>query len=228
MWSSARVAISGHWQPARRFGRIIINEGANIQDTCVLHGFYESDTIVDVDGHIGHGAVLHGCRIERDALVGMNAIIMDDAVVGESSIVGAAAFVKAGMIIPARSLVMGTPAKIVRDLREEEILWKRQGTVQYHELSVRSATTMRAVSPLTEVEFDRKRLQCSAAPNQRTARPDRWHHPRNRVCKRMLRITLHFQFIDSNGRGFACIHRILHRDPLSLVKAISAQQIGPT
>jgi len=93
------------------FGRIIINEGANIQDTCVLHGFYESDTIVDVDGHIGHGAVLHGCRIERDALVGMNAIIMDDAVVGESSIVGAAAFVKAGMIIPARSLVMGTPAK---------------------------------------------------------------------------------------------------------------------
>jgi len=132
-----------------------------------FHGFYESDTIVDVDGHIGHGAVLHGCRIERDALVGMNAIIMDDAVVGESSIVGAAAFVKAGMIIPARSLVMGTPAKIVRDLREEEILWKRQGTVQYHELSVRSATTMRAVSPLTEVEFDRKRLQCSAAPKSK-------------------------------------------------------------
>ncbi|WP_029363098.1 phenylacetic acid degradation protein PaaY [Herbaspirillum lusitanum] len=153
------------------FGRIIINEGANIQDTCVLHGFYESDTVVDVDGHIGHGAILHGCKIERDALVGMNAIVMDDAVIGESSIVGAAAFVKAGMIVPARSLVIGTPAKVVRDLREEEILWKRQGTSQYHELSVRSATTMKAVNALTEVEADRKRLQCSSAPKSKNRQP---------------------------------------------------------
>ena len=72
------------------FGRILINEGANIQDSCVLHGFAESDTVVDVDGHIGHGAVLHGCKIGRNALVGMNAIVMDDAIIGESSIVGAA------------------------------------------------------------------------------------------------------------------------------------------
>lgn len=71
------------------FGRILINEGVNIQDTCVLHGFYDCDTVVDIDGHIGHGAILHGCRIERDAMVGMNAIIMDEAVVGECSIIGA-------------------------------------------------------------------------------------------------------------------------------------------
>jgi phenylacetic acid degradation protein len=141
------------------FGRIVINEGANIQDTCALHGFEGCDTVVDIDGHIGHGAVLHGCRIERDALVGMNAVVMDDAVIGESSIVGAGAFVKAGMIVPARSLVIGAPARIARTLRDEEIAWKRLGTAQYHELTIRSLNTMREVSPLTEVEPDRKRIQ---------------------------------------------------------------------
>lgn len=146
------------------FGRIIIHEGANVQDSCVLHGFQECDTVVDVDGHIGHGAVLHGCRIERDALVGMNAIVMDDAVVGEASIVGAGAFVKAGMIIPPRSLVIGAPAKITRSLREDEIAWKRLGTAQYHELTARSLNSMREVAPLTEVEPDRKRVQ-AATPN---------------------------------------------------------------
>ncbi|TCS34376.1 phenylacetic acid degradation protein [Paucimonas lemoignei] len=143
------------------FGRIIINEGANIQDSCVLHGFEGCDTLVDVDGHIGHGAILHGCRIERDALVGMNAVVMDDAVIGESSIVGAGAFVKAGMIVPARSLVIGTPAKILRTLRDDEIAWKRLGTAQYHELTTRSLNTLHETSPLTEVEPDRKRIQTS-------------------------------------------------------------------
>ncbi|MGF6272381.1 phenylacetic acid degradation protein [Massilia sp. UYP11] len=141
------------------FGRIIINEGANIQDGCVLHGFMDSDTVVDVDGHIGHGAVLHGCRIERDAMVGMHAVIMDDAVIGESSIVGALSFVKAGMEVPARSLVVGLPARIVRPLRDDEIAWKRKGTMQYHELTERSIRTMRAVPPLAEVEADRPRVQ---------------------------------------------------------------------
>jgi phenylacetic acid degradation protein len=144
------------------FGRIIINEGANIQDACVLHGFMDSDTVVEVDGHIGHGAVLHGCRIERDAMVGMHAVIMDDAVIGESSIVGASSFVRAGMIVPARSLVMGTPAKIVRPVRDDEIAWKRQGTRQYHELTERSIRTMQAVAPLAEVEGDRKRIEAKA------------------------------------------------------------------
>lgn len=141
------------------FGRIIINEGANIQDACVLHGFMDSDTVVDVDGHIGHGAVLHGCRIERDAMVGMNAVIMDDAVIGESSIVGASSFVRAGLVVPSRSLVIGAPARIVRPLRDDEIAWKRKGTMQYHELTERSMRTMQAVPPLAEVENDRPRVQ---------------------------------------------------------------------
>ena len=98
------------------FGRLILEEGANLQDTCVMHGFPGCDTVVEVDGHVGHGAVLHGCRIGRNALVGMNAVVMDNAVIGEESIVAAMSFVKAGMIVAPRSMVVGTPAKIIRCL----------------------------------------------------------------------------------------------------------------
>ncbi|MBT9497723.1 MAG: phenylacetic acid degradation protein PaaY, partial [Zoogloea sp.] len=98
------------------FGRLILERGANLQDTCVMHGFPGTDTVVEENGHIGHGAVLHGCRIRRNALVGMNAVIMDNAIVGESSIVAASAFVKAGAEIPPRVLVAGMPAKVIREL----------------------------------------------------------------------------------------------------------------
>lgn len=144
------------------FGRLILEEGANLQDTCVMHGFPESDTVVEQDGHIGHGAVLHGCRIGRNALVGMNAVIMDDAVIGESSIVAALAFVKAGSVIAPRSLVVGAPAKVLRELTDEEIAWKTAGTRQYQELTERSLRTMQETVALTEVEFDRPRV--NAAP----------------------------------------------------------------
>jgi len=140
------------------FGRLILEEGANVQDTCVMHGFPEDDTVVEVDGHIGHGAVLHGCRVGRNAMVGMNAVVMDKAVVGAESIVGAAAFVKAGMVIPPRSLVLGAPAKIVRAVSDEEIAWKSYGTRQYHDLNVRSMRTMREVEALTDVEPGRPRI----------------------------------------------------------------------
>ncbi|WP_426174300.1 phenylacetic acid degradation protein PaaY [Massilia sp. TWR1-2-2] len=140
------------------FGRLILEEGANLQDTCVMHGFPEDDTVVEVDGHIGHGAVLHGCRVKRNAMVGMNAVVMDKAVVGEDSIVAAMSFVKAGMIIPPRSMVMGMPAKVVRELLDKEIAWKKFGTKQYHDLNVRSMQTMREVDSKDEVEPDRKRI----------------------------------------------------------------------
>ena len=82
------------------FGRLVMEEGSNLQDTCVMHGFPGSDTVIEVDGHVGHGAVIHGARIARNALVGMNAVVMDGAVIGESSIVAAMAFVKTGMQVP--------------------------------------------------------------------------------------------------------------------------------
>ena len=141
------------------FGRLLVKDGANIQDTCVMHGFPGTDTVVEVDGHIGHGAVLHGCTIGRNAMVGMNAVVMDKAQVGESAIVAASAFVKAGMQVPPRVLVAGVPARVVRELREQELQLKVEGTLTYQELTVRSVTTMREVEPLAEVEVDRKRLK---------------------------------------------------------------------
>lgn len=144
------------------FGRLILEEGANIQDTCVMHGFPGDDTVVEVDGHIGHGAVLHGCRVGRNAMVGMNAVVMDGAVVGAESIVAAMSFVKAGMVIPPRSMVMGTPAKVMRELTDEDVAWKSFGTRQYHELAVRSHQSMREVEALTEVEADRWRIKFDA------------------------------------------------------------------
>ena len=94
------------------FGRLILERGANLQDSCVMHGFPHTDTVIEEDGHIGHGAILHGCTIKRDALVGMNAVVMDGAVIGESAMVAAMAFVRAGFAVPARSLAAGIPAKI--------------------------------------------------------------------------------------------------------------------
>ena len=140
------------------FGRIVLKAGSNVQDCCVMHGFPGTDTVVEEDGHIGHGAVLHGCVVKKDAMVGMNAVIMDEAVIGESSIVAACAFVKAGVKIPPRSLAVGTPAKIVRNLTDEEIAWKRSGTKSYQDLTVRSLQTLKPAEPLRAVEPNRKRI----------------------------------------------------------------------
>ena len=144
------------------FGRLILEEGANIQDTCVMHGFPGDDTVVEADGHIGHGAVLHGCRVGRNAMVGMNAVVMDRAVIGAESIVAAMSFVKANMVIPPRSMVMGTPAKVMRELTDDDVQWKSFGTRQYHELAVRSHQSMREVDALLEVEPDRQRIAFDA------------------------------------------------------------------
>ena len=140
------------------FGRIEIRTGANLQDCCVAHGFPGTDTIVAEEGHIGHGAILHGCIIEPNALVGMNAVINDSAVIGESAIVAAMAFVKAQMVVPPRSLVAGMPARVVRSLTDTELAWKIDGTRSYQELTRRSLDTMRATTPLSAAEPDRKRI----------------------------------------------------------------------
>lgn len=153
------------------FGRIIIEHGANIQDSCVLHGVVDTDTVVETNGHIGHGAVLHGCRIGTDALVGMNAVVMDNASIGAFSIVGAASFVKANFTAPTRSLIIGTPAVVTRMLSEEEIKSKQQGTRDYHQLTVRCLANMQCVDPLSEVEAARPRLTRSAISQPKFAKP---------------------------------------------------------
>lgn len=143
------------------FGRIVLEEGANIQDTCVMHGFPESDTVVGRNGHIGHGAVLHGCRIGEDVLVGMNAVVMDNAEIGPRSFVAATTFVKAGFRCDAQSLVLGAPAQVKRRLSDEEVAWKQAGTEEYQRLAQRCLQGMVACEPLREVETDRPRIFAS-------------------------------------------------------------------
>lgn len=146
------------------FGRLILEAGSNLQDCCVMHGFPNQETVVETLGHIGHGAVLHGCRVGRNALVGMNTVIMDGVVIGESSIIAANAFIKAGMDIPPRSMVVGSPGRIVRTLSDEEIQWKRNGTNEYQELAIRSMRTMVETRPLTESEPNRPRFSSAVQP----------------------------------------------------------------
>ena len=141
------------------FGRIVVEEGANIQDTCMLHGFPGKDTVVGADATIGHGTVLHGCVIGRGALVGMNAVVNDNAEVGEDAMVAALAFVRAEGKIPARALAAGIPARVLRKIGEDELRWKRQNAGMYRDLAVRSATTMKRVPALEEVEAVRKRIE---------------------------------------------------------------------
>ena len=141
------------------FGRIVIEQGANVQDCCILHAFPDRDLVVEADGHIGHGAVLHGCVVKRNAMIGINSVINDNAVVGESSIVAAMAFVKAGFEVPPNSLAIGIPAKVVRALSADEMAWKRDATRQYQELAVRSLATMKETTALTEVEAGRARFR---------------------------------------------------------------------
>ncbi|CCQ75400.1 transferase hexapeptide repeat family protein [Magnetospira sp. QH-2] len=143
-------------------GRIEVHAGANIQDNCTLHCFPRAACVVGVEGHIGHGTVLHGARIGPRVLIGMNSVIMDDAEIGDAAIVGAMSFVKAGARIPPRSLWAGIPAKRVRDLLDTEIAWKARGTAEYQEIARRSLATLRAVEPLVEAEQDRPTLPVEA------------------------------------------------------------------
>ena len=141
------------------FGRIMLERGSNVQETCVVHSFPNLEVVVGEEGHIGHGAVLHGCRIGPNAMVGMNAVVMDEAVIGENAIVAALAFVKAGAKIPASCLVVGAPARVVRELTPDEISWKRQGTAIYQRLALEAKEKLVEVAPLTAPEPERRHIR---------------------------------------------------------------------
>lgn len=141
------------------FGRIVLQAGANVQDTCVVHGFPFADTLIEENGHIGHGAVLHACVVRRGALVGINAVVMDEAEIGEQGMVAACAFVGAGVRVPARWLAAGVPARNLRQLSDEELVRKREGTAIYHHLTRRCLASMAEVAPLNVAQARRPRLQ---------------------------------------------------------------------
>lgn len=140
------------------FGRVTVETGANVQDSCVLHCFPGRDVIVRADGHIGHGAVLHGCDIGAGALIGINSVIMDGAVVGARAFVAANSFVKAEDQVPEAHLAAGTPAVVVRELTDQEMAWKANGTVAYQALAARSRATLRPATALEAVEANRGRV----------------------------------------------------------------------
>jgi len=148
------------------FGRIVLKAGSNVQDTCVIHGG-EVDTVVEEDGHIGHGAVLHNCIVGRNSLVGMNAVVLDGTVIGEECLVAAMALVKGGTVVPPRTLLAGNPARPVRPMSDQDVARKAAGTALYQELARRCRKSLVEVSPLPAPEVDRKRLPSLDLPKKR-------------------------------------------------------------
>ncbi len=143
------AAIRGDW------GEIILEDGVNVQENCTVHMFPGKSIVLKESAHIGHGAIIHGANIGRNVLVGMNTVIMDDAEIGDESIIGAMAFVKAKTVIPKRSLVVGNPAKVIKQVSDEMIAWKTKGTQLYQQLPADCHETLREVEPLREVPKER-------------------------------------------------------------------------
>lgn len=147
------AAIRGDW------GEIILEDGVNIQENCTVHMFPGKTITLQQSSHIGHGAIIHGANLGENCMVGMNSVVMDGAYIGKNSIIGAMSFVKAEMKIPERSLVVGNPAKIIRELTEEIIAWKTAGTQLYQQLPAECHATLKEVTPLREVPLNRPRQE---------------------------------------------------------------------
>ncbi len=149
------AAIRGDW------GGIVIEDGCNVQENCTIHMFPGVTVVLEHSAHIGHGAIIHGARVGRNSLIGMNAVVMDNAVVGAECIVGALTFVPADMQIPDRKVVVGNPAKIVKDVSDDMIAWKTDGTALYQALPGQLYRTLRPCEPLREVPADRRQQDMS-------------------------------------------------------------------
>ncbi|HSE51268.1 MAG TPA: transferase hexapeptide repeat family protein [Gemmatimonadales bacterium] len=149
------AALRGDW------GAIEIHDGCNVQENCTIHMFPGVTVVLEESAHIGHGAIIHGARIGRNALVGMNAVVMDRAVVGAGAIVGALAFVPEGMQIADRKVAVGNPARIVKDVSDEMLAWKTEGTRLYQGLPARLLAGLAPAEPLRSMPADRPDLSLS-------------------------------------------------------------------
>lgn len=147
------AAIRGDW------GEIIIEDGCNVQENCTLHMFPGQQVILRKGAHIGHGAIIHGAEIGENVLVGMNAVVMDRVVVNKNSIVGALCFVPEGMVIPERSIAVGNPAKVVKEMTDQMIDWKTKGTALYQQLPSELHATLKECEPLRTVPENRPKQQ---------------------------------------------------------------------
>ncbi|MFC4690666.1 transferase hexapeptide repeat family protein [Dokdonia genika] len=143
------AAIRGDW------GEIILEDGVNVQENCTVHMFPGKSIRFRESAHIGHGAVIHGANLGRNCLIGMNSVIMDDAVIGDECIVGAMAFVKAESVFEPRQLIVGNPAKVIKEVTDQMIAWKTAGTRLYQQLPADCHGSLREVEPLREIPLDR-------------------------------------------------------------------------
>ena len=143
------AAIRGDW------GEIILEDGVNVQENCTVHMFPGKSITLKESAHVGHGAIIHGANLGKNCMIGMNSVIMDDAVIGDECIIGAMAFVKANAVFEKRQLIVGNPAKAIKEVSEDMIGWKTKGTQLYQTLPADCHETMKAVEPLREVPKDR-------------------------------------------------------------------------
>lgn len=143
------AAIRGDW------GGIEIADGCNVQENCTIHMFPGVTVRLEESAHIGHGAIIHGAHIGANVMVGMNAVVMDDATIGEGSIIGALAFIKAKSKIPPRSLVVGNPGRIIKEVSDDMLAWKTKGTKLYQSLPGELYSSLEPCEPLREIPADR-------------------------------------------------------------------------
>ena len=150
VYIAPNAVLRGDW------GKIIIEDGCNVQENCTVHMFPGVTTLLKENAHIGHGAVIHGATIGKNCLIGMNAVIMDNVVLDDECIVGALSFIKANEIFEKRSLIVGNPAKKIKEVSDEMIAWKTAGTQLYQALPKQLYQTLIACEPLIEEPLDRK------------------------------------------------------------------------
>jgi carbonic anhydrase/acetyltransferase-like protein (isoleucine patch superfamily) len=146
------AAIRGDW------GQIIIEDGCNVQENCTIHMFPGVTVLLKAGAHIGHGAIIHGATIGNNCLVGMNAVIMDNVQLGDECIVGALTFIKAGEIIPSRSMVVGNPHTIIKQVSDEMMDWKKEGTSLYQQLPAELYAGLKECEPLRSIELQKKQV----------------------------------------------------------------------
>ncbi len=161
------AAIRGDW------GGVVIEDGCNVQENCVIHMFPGTTVVLEASAHLGHGSVVHGARVGRNTLVGIGAVLLDNAVIGPECIVGALCMVPSEMRVPARKVVVGNPAKIVKDVSDDMLAWKTQGTALYQTLPARLRGSLAECEPLREIPADHAERVARQGASYRT-----WHETR--------------------------------------------------
>jgi|TARA_B110000091_G_scaffold208871_1_gene249158 carbonic anhydrase/acetyltransferase-like protein (isoleucine patch superfamily) len=143
------AVLRGDW------GKVIVGDGCNVQENCTLHMFPGKSVVLKDGAHVGHGAVIHGAELGVQVLVGMNSVVMDDVVLGDGSFVGALSLVPANKVFEPRSLIVGNPARRIKEVSDEMYNHKVEGTELYRKLPSEMNEISKEVEPLSEAPANR-------------------------------------------------------------------------